>query len=280
MRKSLKCPCCGGMVESSSYGLYCKNKCGLYLGRALGTPLSADDVEKLLNGDEIIIQVQNKSTGKYFHLAIKWDCTYDAVGSAKYLHYATRYPYDDEVSAFKAAQSAVSAIPPTPQKEITNVPYSYRFVDALVEVTDDYQIIGGIFDGLTVVAAIAYCRQLDNICFSQSIENHIRCVIYQAINKAYDKLGEPTIRDKVLALLDVFEDALIDFISEVVKASEAKSLDGTSEQAWSFVEHEMVFYLKNSCYRSGIEQQDKLEVLSMKIIEFIEQINRKNEVLP
>ena len=263
MKKPLKCPCCGGMVESSSYGLYCKNECGLYLGRALGTPLSINETEKLLSGDEIITQVKNKSAERYFHLAIKWDGTYDTIGSAKYLHYATRYPSEDEISTYKAAQNAVSTIPPKPQKEeVIDVPYSYRFVDALVEVTDDYKIIGGIFDGLTVAAAIAYCRQRDDVWYSHNHENHIRCVIYQAINKAYDKLSEPTIRDKVLALLDVFEDALIDFISEVVKASEAKSLDGTSEQAWSFVEHEMIFYLKNSCYRSGIEQQDKLEVLS------------------
>lgn len=270
----IKCPYCGGIMSISSYGLFCKNKCGLYLGRAFGTPLTIEDTMNLLSGKEIIIQVLSKSTGRSFYLAITWDGTYDTVRDAKYLHYSTRYPSSDEIEAYQAAKNSVPIIPPKPDKEVTvEKPYSFRFVDELVEVTDNYQIEGGMFDSMTVEQAITYCRHCDDIWFSHNFENHIRCVIYQAIDNVYEGLCEPTIKDKVLALLEVFGTALSDFIAEAAKISEAASFNATSEQAWIFVEHEMVFYLKNLCYKSHVGKFQQLQ-RKKEVIEIIMKIKK------
>ena len=278
MSKSIKCPCCGGIVGSSSYGLFCENKCGLYFGRALGTPLSINDSEKLLNGEEIIIQALNKSTGRAFSLSIKWDGTYDAVGSARYLHYSTRYPSDEEVRAYQESQNAVSTIPlKSSTDKVVDEPYSYRFVNELVEVTDDYKIIGGIFDDLTVEAAIAYCRQHDEIWFSHNHENHIRCVIYEAINKTYDKIAGKLSKDKVLGLMTTFPSTLNDLISEITKISGFHEINISSDKSWDFLEKKILLYLKNICFRSHLgadqQRQRKQEIgeISMNFTEFLKE---------
>ena len=276
----IKCPYCGGIMGVSSYGLFCKNKCGLYLGRAFSTPLTIEDTMNLLSGKEIIIQALSKSTGRSFYLAITWDGTYDTIKDAKYLHYSTRYPSSDEIKAYQTAKDSVPIIPPKPDTEVAvEKPYSFRFVDELVEVTDNYQIEGGMFDSMTVEQAITYCSQCDDIWFSHNFENHIRCVIYQAINNVYKGLCEPTIKDKVLALLEVFGNTLSDFIAEAIKISEATSFNATAEQAWIFVEHEMIFYLKNLCYRSQVgklqqlQRNKELGEIAKHITIFLKEIN-------
>ena len=45
-----KCPKCGGDVVKGKYGAYCKNKCGMNVGRAMGTVLSDMQIKSMLDG--------------------------------------------------------------------------------------------------------------------------------------------------------------------------------------------------------------------------------------
>ena len=49
-----KCPKCGGDVVKGKYGAYCKNKCGMNVGRAMGTVLSDMQIKSMLDGKRLI----------------------------------------------------------------------------------------------------------------------------------------------------------------------------------------------------------------------------------
>ncbi len=61
-----KCPHCGGDIIWGQYGAYCKNKCGMTLGKIFGRKLSGTEVKKLLTNGKILLEgMQNKDGKEY-----------------------------------------------------------------------------------------------------------------------------------------------------------------------------------------------------------------------
>ena len=48
-----KCPKCGGDVVKGKYGAYGKNKCGMNVGKAMGTVLSNTKIKSMLEGKRL-----------------------------------------------------------------------------------------------------------------------------------------------------------------------------------------------------------------------------------
>ena len=51
-KPSGKCPKCGGDVVKGKYGAYCKNKCGMNVGKAMGTVLSDNADQEYAGGEK------------------------------------------------------------------------------------------------------------------------------------------------------------------------------------------------------------------------------------
>lgn len=60
-----KCPKCGGDVVSGKYGAYCKNKCGMNVGRAMGSVLSDSQVKSMLEGKRTLVKGLKGQKGEY-----------------------------------------------------------------------------------------------------------------------------------------------------------------------------------------------------------------------
>lgn len=60
-----KCPHCGGEVIKGKYGWYCRNKCGMNIGKIFGTCLADEDVRFLLAGHRVTIRDGNKTIIAY-----------------------------------------------------------------------------------------------------------------------------------------------------------------------------------------------------------------------
>lgn len=62
-----KCPKCGADIVSGKYGAYCKNKCGMYLGRVMGQTLTDSQISKLLDGKKVLMKgLVSKKSGKTY----------------------------------------------------------------------------------------------------------------------------------------------------------------------------------------------------------------------
>ena len=60
-----KCPKCGGDVVKGKYGAYCKNKCGMNVGRAMGTVLSDMQIKSMLDGKKTFVKGLKGKKGTY-----------------------------------------------------------------------------------------------------------------------------------------------------------------------------------------------------------------------
>lgn len=60
-----KCPKCGGDVVKGKFGAYCKNKCGMIVGRAMGATLSDSQVKSMLDGKRTLVKGLKGKNGSY-----------------------------------------------------------------------------------------------------------------------------------------------------------------------------------------------------------------------
>jgi DNA topoisomerase-3 len=60
-----KCPKCGGDVVKGKYGAYCKNKCGMYVNRAMGAFLSDSQIKNMLEGKKTLVKGLKGKNGSY-----------------------------------------------------------------------------------------------------------------------------------------------------------------------------------------------------------------------
>ena len=60
-----KCPKCGGDVVKGKFGAYCKNKCGMNVGRAMGAALTDSQVKSLLEGKKTLVKGLKGKKGSY-----------------------------------------------------------------------------------------------------------------------------------------------------------------------------------------------------------------------
>lgn len=61
-----KCPKCAGEVVKGKYGIFCKNKCGMNVGKAMGQELTEEQVKKLLAGKKILVKGLKSKSGKKY----------------------------------------------------------------------------------------------------------------------------------------------------------------------------------------------------------------------
>ena len=61
-----KCPKCGADVVKGKFGPYCKGKCGMNVGRAMGVALTDAQVKSLLEGKKILVKGLKSKTGKNY----------------------------------------------------------------------------------------------------------------------------------------------------------------------------------------------------------------------
>lgn len=60
-----KCPKCGGDVVKGKFGAYCKNKCGMNVGRAMGAVLSDSQIKSMLEGKRTLVKGLKGKKGTY-----------------------------------------------------------------------------------------------------------------------------------------------------------------------------------------------------------------------
>ena len=60
-----KCPKCGGDVVKGKFGAYCRNKCGMVVGRAMGVVLSDSQVRSMLQGKKTLVKGIKGKKGSY-----------------------------------------------------------------------------------------------------------------------------------------------------------------------------------------------------------------------
>jgi DNA topoisomerase-3 len=60
-----KCPKCGGSVIKGKYGAYCKNRCGMNVGRAMGAVLSDSQIKSMLEGKKTLVKGLKGKKGSY-----------------------------------------------------------------------------------------------------------------------------------------------------------------------------------------------------------------------
>ena len=62
----LFCPKCSGKIQRGKYGLYCKNKCGMNIRRAMGILLNDEQIKDLLQGKKILMKGLISKSGKVY----------------------------------------------------------------------------------------------------------------------------------------------------------------------------------------------------------------------
>ncbi len=148
----------------------------------------------------------------------------------------------------------------------------FKFVGEEVVVSDDFKISGGMFDGFYVEEAILICRKKSSVCFSHCLENHIRCVVYLAIQKLYDSLKNPTPFIKAEALIQTFSPVMTDLIDAMTKENiDLVLIDNSNDIAWTLIGQKIVFFLKNYCYKSRFDSADRY-LRSKEITELVEKL--------
>ena len=66
-----KCPKCGNDVVIGKFGAYCTGKCGMTLGKAMGTTLSEASIKSLLAGKKILVKGLHNKAGKVYDAYLK-----------------------------------------------------------------------------------------------------------------------------------------------------------------------------------------------------------------
>ena len=69
------CPNCGGQVAKGKYGAYCVNKCGMNVGRIMGTVLTDAQIKDMLAGKKILLEGLKSKNGKDYAAYIISDGT-------------------------------------------------------------------------------------------------------------------------------------------------------------------------------------------------------------
>ncbi|MDE6664376.1 MAG: DNA topoisomerase 3 [Lachnospiraceae bacterium] len=59
------CPHCGGDVVKGRFGVYCENKCGMNVSRAMGAVLSDSQIKSMLEGKKTLVKGLKGKTGNY-----------------------------------------------------------------------------------------------------------------------------------------------------------------------------------------------------------------------
>ena len=60
-----KCPKCGSEVIKGKFGAYCRNKCGMNVGRAMGAVLSDSQIKSMLEGKKTLVKGLKGKKGSY-----------------------------------------------------------------------------------------------------------------------------------------------------------------------------------------------------------------------
>ena len=60
-----KCPKCGSDVVKGKFGAYCKQKCGMNVGRAMGATFSDTQMKSLLEGKKTLVRGLKGKKGSY-----------------------------------------------------------------------------------------------------------------------------------------------------------------------------------------------------------------------
>jgi len=64
-----KCPNCGGEIVTGKFGAFCKNKCGMSIGKAMGKKLTDAQVKASLNGTKFKLSgLISANTGKPYNI--------------------------------------------------------------------------------------------------------------------------------------------------------------------------------------------------------------------
>ncbi len=62
-----KCPKCGGDIFKGKYGLYCKDKCGMFFGKVRGVALTEAQFKSLIDGKKILLKgLKSKEKGTVY----------------------------------------------------------------------------------------------------------------------------------------------------------------------------------------------------------------------
>lgn len=60
------CPKCKGEIVKGKFGIYCKNKCGMNVGKIMGQPLTEEQVKRLLAGKKVLLKGLKSKNGKKY----------------------------------------------------------------------------------------------------------------------------------------------------------------------------------------------------------------------
>ena len=152
----------------------------------------------------------------------------------------------------------------------------FKFVDEEVCISDSFSVSGGMFDGFKVEDAVFACRKKSSVCFSHNLENHIRCIVYLAIQKVYDSLENPTAYEKTTALFNAFSPVMTSVIDELAKKIDLSLIEKSNDAAWTLVEQKIIFFLKNYCYKSYFDAADRY-LRKKEIEELVEKLKEQLE---
>ena len=61
-----KCPHCGGDIIYVQYGAYCKNKCGMNIGKVYNRLLAKEEVKQLLEDNKVFLKDMISQKGKEY----------------------------------------------------------------------------------------------------------------------------------------------------------------------------------------------------------------------
>ena len=66
-----KCPKCGGDIAYGKYGAFCHERCGMFLGKAMGRVLTRGEVKSLVNGERILLKDLSSKNGGHYDAYVK-----------------------------------------------------------------------------------------------------------------------------------------------------------------------------------------------------------------
>ena len=61
-----KCPHCGGDIIYGQYGAYCKNKCGMNIGKVFNRLLTKEEAKQLLEDNKVFLKGMVSQKGKEY----------------------------------------------------------------------------------------------------------------------------------------------------------------------------------------------------------------------
>lgn len=100
-----KCPKCGSDVVKGKFGVYCKGKCGMTFGRAMGAALKESEIKALLEGKRILLKNLKGKNGNTYDAYIKPTGITDYSYTNKDGKTATGYQFQYEMTFPKKKKS-------------------------------------------------------------------------------------------------------------------------------------------------------------------------------